>query len=82
MGAAVAAWLANPQNEALLLSMIAGAAQGIQRIYTAWELQSLADLEAAVKTDRAQLDADVETMDKDIDARDEALEADLDKPTS
>lgn len=75
---AVAAWLANPANEAILISLVEGAVKAGETLYTDLQLKSLNDLLAAVKANTAQLAADVQTMDVDIDARDGKLQADLD----
>lgn len=79
IAAAVAAWLANPANDAILISLIEGAVQAGRTLYTDLQLKSLTDLLAAVKANTAQLATDVKAMDADIDARDKGLEADLDK---
>lgn len=75
--AAIIAWLANPANEALLISLVEAAISGGKTIVNDIELKSLNDLLAAVRANTAQLANDVKTMDADIDARDKALEADL-----
>lgn len=78
IAAAVAAWLAVPANDALLLSALEGALQAGETLYTDLQLKSLTELLAAVKANTAQLATDVQTMDADVDARDKALQADLD----
>jgi len=80
MLAAIAAWLANPANEAILISLIEGAVQGGKTLYSDLQLKELNDLLAAVRANISQLGTDVQKMDADIDARDKALEADLAKP--
>lgn len=77
--AALLAWLANPANQALLVSLIENGITAGEKAYQTWELQSLNDLLAVVKADMTALAADVKQMDSDIDARDKQLEADLDK---
>lgn len=78
IAAAVAAWLANPANDAELLALLGGAIQAGTTIYNDMQLKTMASLLAAVKANTAQLAADVKTMDADIDARDGKLQADLD----
>lgn len=78
IAAAVAAWLANPTNDAELLALIEGAINAGTTLYNDMQLKTLTALLAAVKANTAQLAADVAQMDADIDARDGKLQADLD----
>lgn len=75
---AIAAWLAVPGNLAILEGLIENGIAAGEKVYEAWQLKSLEDLQAAVKADTAQLATDIKTMDADVDARDKQLAADLD----
>ena len=63
----------------LIITLLQTAIAKGEEMYTASQLQDMADLLVKMQAQLAEVQADRKTANADIDARDKALEQDLDK---
>ena len=66
-----------PDEIALVISLVQMALTEGKSLYDAYQLKSLADIEAKLQSQIAMVQQDRAAANADIDARDKALEADL-----